>query len=98
MSKSEAVRFIDAVEADEVLARQVEALQESPEQVLDLVRASGFDVGAEEVREAFLERYGSELTEEQLAAIAGGLTTVEIVQITSSVVHVVGSLAIAAAW
>ena len=72
MSQGEAVRFIDAVEADEVFAQQLEALKESPEQVLALVRAGGFVVEPDEVRDALLERYGSELNEEQLAAIAGG--------------------------
>ena len=73
MSHTDAVRFLDAVEADEAFAQQLEALRDTPDQVLDAVRARGFDVDPDEVREAFLERYGADLTEEQLAAIAGGL-------------------------
>jgi len=72
MSLSDAARFIDAIETDETFAQQLEVLKESPEQVLDAVRSRGFDVEPEEIRTAFLERYGDELTEEQLAAIAGG--------------------------
>ena len=75
MSHADAVRFLDAVEADEAFAQQLEALKDTPDQVLDAVRARGFDVDPDEVREAFVERYGADLTEEQLAAIAGGLST-----------------------
>ena len=75
MSHTDAVRFLDAVETDEAFAQQLEALRDTPDQVLDAVRARGFDVDPDEVREAFLERYGADLTEEQLAAIAGGLST-----------------------
>ena len=74
MSHTDAVRFLDAVEADEAFAQQLEALRDTPDQVLDAVRARGFDVDPDEVREVFLERYGADLTEEQLAAIAGGLS------------------------
>ena len=73
MSHTDAVRFLDAVETDEAFAQQLEALRDTPDQALDAVRARGFDVDPDEVREAFLERYGADLTEEQLAAIAGGL-------------------------
>ena len=75
MSHTDAVRFLDAVETDEAFAQQLEALRDTPDQALDAVRARGFDVDPDEVREAFLERYGADLTEEQLAAIAGGLST-----------------------
>ena len=72
MSHTDAVRFLDAVETDEAFAQQLEALRDTPDQALDAVRARGFDVDPDEVREAFVERYGADLTEEQLAAIAGG--------------------------
>ena len=75
MSHTDAVRFLDAVETDEAFAQQLEALKDTPDQALDAVRARGFDVDPDEVREAFVERYGADLTEEQLAAIAGGLST-----------------------
>ena len=75
MSHADAVRFLDAVETDEAFAQQLEALRDTPDQALDAVRARGFDVDPDEVREAFVERYGADLTEEQLAAIAGGAST-----------------------
>ena len=75
MSHTDAVRFLDAVETDEAFAQQLEALRDTPDQALDAVRARGFDVDPDEVREAFVERYGADLTEEQLAAIAGGIST-----------------------
>jgi hypothetical protein len=44
------------------------------------VRARGYDVDSDDVRDAFLERYGNDLTEEQLAAIAGGINTDDFIQ------------------
>ena len=75
MSQTDAVRFLDAIETDEAFAQQLETLKDTPDQVLDAVRARGYDVDSDDVRDAFLERYGNDLTEEQLAAIAGGVNT-----------------------
>ena len=85
MSHADAVRFLDAVETDEAFAQQLEALRDTPDQALDAVRARGFDVDPDEVREAFVERYGADLTEEQLAAIAGGLSAESFYATFSSV-------------
>ena len=46
--------------------------------MLSIVQAAGFDVTPEEVKTAVLARYGSELSTEQLEAIAGGAETWEI--------------------
>ena len=74
MSHTDAVRFLDVVETDEAFAQQLETLKDTPDQALEAVRARGFDVDPDDVREAFVERYGADLTEEQLAAIAGGVS------------------------
>jgi predicted ribosomally synthesized peptide with nif11-like leader len=96
MSQAEAVAFIDRVERDEDLAKELESLKENPPAVLHKIRAEGFEVEPEEIRQAFLERYGAELTPEQLEQIAGGVTTAEGVGITVGAL-VVGTAAAAAA-
>jgi len=72
MSHTDATKFLDAIETDETFARELEALKDAPDQLLDAARARGFVLEPGEVRDAFLERYGDDLTDEQLAAIAGG--------------------------
>lgn len=72
MSAQDAEAFLDRLEDDEAFAREIAGLREDPPALRARVAAEGFDVTAEEAVEAFLERYGSELTEEQLEAIAAG--------------------------
>lgn len=72
MSQSDAARFIDLVEADDAFAQELDALKEHPEQLLAVVPSRGFDVDPDEIRDAFLERIGDDLTAEQFAAVAGG--------------------------
>jgi predicted ribosomally synthesized peptide with nif11-like leader len=79
MSMTDAVGFLDRVESDESFARELEALKENPNAVYEKVKAAGFDAQPEEIREAFLERYGSELTPEQLDQIAAGMDTEQYV-------------------
>ena len=73
MTQQAAIAFIARVESDEAFALALEALKEDPNEVLAFIREAGFDIDPEEVRAAFLEHYGASLSEEQLAAIAGGL-------------------------
>jgi predicted ribosomally synthesized peptide with nif11-like leader len=72
MSQEQAVAFLDRVESDEAFARELESLRQDPAAALEKVHAAGFDATPDEVREAFLERYGAELTQEQLDQIAAG--------------------------
>ena len=72
MSKMEAVGFLERLESDEPFADELEALKGDPHAVFEKVKAAGFDTQPEEIREAFVERYGAELTPEQLDRIAGG--------------------------
>jgi predicted ribosomally synthesized peptide with nif11-like leader len=72
MSQEQAVAFLDRVESDEDFAKELESLREDPPAVVERVHAAGFDAAPEEIREAFLERYGAELTQEQLDQIAAG--------------------------
>jgi len=74
MSAQQAEAFIARVQEDPDFAERLAALKDDPAAVQALVAAEGFDATPEEIREAFLETFGSELSEEQLAAIAGGLS------------------------
>jgi predicted ribosomally synthesized peptide with nif11-like leader len=72
VSGSDAVAFLERAESDESFAKQLEAVAEDPQAVLEKLRTAGFDATAEEIREAFLERYGADLTPEQLEQVAAG--------------------------
>jgi predicted ribosomally synthesized peptide with nif11-like leader len=72
MSEAQAEAFLDRVESDEEFAKELESLREDPPAVLEKVHAAGFEATPEEIREAFLDRYGAELTQEQLDQIAAG--------------------------
>jgi predicted ribosomally synthesized peptide with nif11-like leader len=72
LSQADAVAFLDRVESDEEFAKELESLREDPPAVIDKVHAAGFEATPDEIREAFLERYGAELTPEQLDQIAAG--------------------------
>jgi predicted ribosomally synthesized peptide with nif11-like leader len=72
MSVQQAEAFIARVQEDPDFADRLSALKDDPAAVQALVVAEGFDATPEEIRDAFVEAFGSELSEEQLAAIAGG--------------------------
>jgi predicted ribosomally synthesized peptide with nif11-like leader len=72
MSIQQAEAFIARVQEDPDFAERLAALKDDPTAVQALVVSEGFDATPEEIREVFLEAFGSELNEEQLAAIAGG--------------------------
>jgi predicted ribosomally synthesized peptide with nif11-like leader len=72
MSQAGAVAFLERVETDEGFAEELASLKDDPSAVVERVHAAGFDATPEEIREAFLERYGAELTPEQLDQIAAG--------------------------
>ena len=96
MSVEQAEAFMDRVESDEAFATELESLKDDQAAVQAAVVAAGFDATPDEIRDAFVDRFGDELTEEQLAAIAGGLDVNDpalIVGITVGVVQVVASAA-----
>ena len=72
MSQQQAAAFVARVQEDPEFAERCAALRGDPAAAHALVVAEGFDATPEEIREAFLEALGAELSEEQLAAIAGG--------------------------
>ena len=88
------------VQEDPAFADRLYALHEDPAALQELIVAEGFDVTPDEVREAFLEAFGSELSEEQLAAISGGYNEGTFVVVGSMVggsAVVAGALTAAAA-
>lgn len=74
MSAQEADRFIARLNSDPALAQQLDALKDNPDGLYEVVRAEGFDATPEEIKAAFLEEMSQYLDEEQLAAVAGGLS------------------------
>ena len=73
MSVEQAEAFMDRVESDEAFATELESLKDDQAAVQAAVVAAGFDATPDEIRDALEDRFGDHLTEEQLAAIAGGL-------------------------
>jgi predicted ribosomally synthesized peptide with nif11-like leader len=72
MSMTDAVAFLERAETDDAFAADVESVKDDQEAVLAKVRAAGYDVTPDEIKEAFIDRYGAELTPEQLDAVAAG--------------------------
>ena len=66
--------FFARLSTDDAFAEQLTAVKADPAAVQQLIAEAGFDVTPEEVRDSFLEHYGDQLSEEQLAAVAGGLS------------------------
>ena len=97
MSQQQAEAFIARVQEDPEFAERLAALKDDPAAVQALVAAEGFDASPEEIREAFVEAFGAELTEEQLAAIAGGLNDLETGLIVGAVAPIIAYKAAAAA-
>ena len=73
MSVEQAEAFMDRVESDEAFAAELESLKDDQAAVQAAVVAAGFDATPDEIRDAFVDRFGDQLTEEELAAIAGGV-------------------------
>lgn len=73
MSVQDAEAFMDRAESDRDFAAEIEALGMNQDAVITKIREAGYDVTADDMREAFLDRYGAELTPEQLDAVAAGL-------------------------
>jgi predicted ribosomally synthesized peptide with nif11-like leader len=73
MSIQGANEALDRLERDEALTTELDSVaKENPEALLDRLHAEGFDFTPDEMREAALDRFGSQLTPEQLDDIAAG--------------------------
>ncbi len=98
MSQQQADAFIARVQEDPEFAERLAALKDDPAAVHALVVAEGFDATPDEIREAFLEAFGAKLSEEQLAALAGGLSQGEAIGIVVGGGVGGAALAFGAAW
>lgn len=74
MSAKEADRFIARLSDDQAFADRLQGLKGDPTALYEAVVAEGFDATPEEIRAAFVESLSEHLDEQQLAAIAGGLS------------------------
>ena len=63
--------FMDRIESDADFASRLATVSGDPEAVKQILAAEGFELDPDAVREAFLGRFGSQLTEAQLAEVAG---------------------------
>ena len=97
MSQADAVAFLERLESDEEFAKELESIRQDPNAVIERMHAAGFDATPDEIREAFLDHYGAELTQEQLDQIAAGaFDTATAVGFTFGMIGV-GAVAAAAA-
>lgn len=98
MSEAAASAFLNQLEDDEEFAVTLESLKDDPSSVYSAVRAAGFDATPEEIKMAFMERFGSELTPEQLETIAAGIdgSTVLNLVVPAAIIGIVGFAAAAA--
>jgi predicted ribosomally synthesized peptide with nif11-like leader len=96
MSVEQAEAFMNRVESDEAFAAELASMKDDQAAVQAAVVAAGFDATPDEIRDAFSDRFGDQLTEEQLAAIAGGIDPTDPSFIVGAVV-VTGIVASAAA-
>jgi predicted ribosomally synthesized peptide with nif11-like leader len=85
MSANDVSALFDRLSTDDAFANELAAVNSDPAAVQQLIADAGFNVTPDEVREAFLEHYGDHLTEEQLAAIAGGSATDDAVVAVAAV-------------
>jgi predicted ribosomally synthesized peptide with nif11-like leader len=93
VSAAAAEAFLDRVETDEAFATELTSMRGDPEAALARVRAEGFDVSSDDLREAVLARFGGTLTTEQLDAIAAGADAGLIAGATVGTVIGVGMMA-----
>jgi len=97
MSVDSAVAFVERVDSDEAFAAELETLKADPDAVRAKVAEAGFDATPDEIRQAVLDHYGAELTQEQLDAIAAGADPTTIAAGVVGGTLLVGVLAVTAA-
>ena len=85
MTNNSVEALFDRISSDEDFAGALAAVNSDPAAVQQLIAEAGYNVTPDEVRDAFLEHYGDHLSEEQLAAIAGGSATDDAVVAVAAV-------------
>ena len=71
MTNSAAAAVLDRIESDEAFGQRLKEAG-GPEASIELLKAEGFDVTPSDMRDAVLDRYGDQLTSEQVDALAAG--------------------------
>ena len=72
MTSSAAAAALDRMESDEAFAQRLKEAG-GPEASIELLKSEGFDVTPDDMRDAALDRYGDQMTAEQLDALAAGV-------------------------
>jgi hypothetical protein len=74
MTTTGAQSVLDRISVDEAFAEQIKDAGEAggPAAALALQQSEGFEVTAEEMRDAVLDRFGDQLSQVLLDALAGG--------------------------
>jgi predicted ribosomally synthesized peptide with nif11-like leader len=85
MPLASAQAAIDRMEIDEDFANRVKDAGD-PEASIGVLRSEGFDVTPSDMKDAVLDRYGDQLTQEQLDAIAAGTDPEAVMMVTMTVV------------
>jgi len=97
MSLEQAEAFLARVQSDDDFAAKLGELREDPAAVQAFIADAGFEASPEEIKDVVLESFGDELSEEQLASIAGGLSVAENAGIAIGAGAVVVAAAVTAA-
>ena len=79
MTNSAAAAALDRIESDEAFAQRVKDAG-GPEASIELLKSEGFDVTENDMRDAAIDRYGDQLTTEQLDALAAGVVRSRLVR------------------
>ena len=74
MSDQEATRFIDDLQTDVEFLTEMSKLKGNPDAAFNAVISRGYDVTKEEITEAYLEFASSNLSDNELNAVAAGLS------------------------
>lgn len=74
MSTQEADRFIERTTTDKAFQAKIEKLGNDSNAVYEFVKSEGFDCTPDEIKDAFMSSYASELSAEQLEAVSAGIT------------------------
>jgi predicted ribosomally synthesized peptide with nif11-like leader len=77
MTLASAQAVIDRMEVDEDFANRVKDAG-GPDASIALVTSEGFEVTSEDMRDAVIDRFGDQLTQEQLDAIAAGVDMTDV--------------------
>ncbi len=96
MSQSDAENFLEKLETDQEFAARMNEVSGNPEATHQRAHEEGFEFTSEEMIDALGDRYGLELTPEQLDQIAAG-GDAEIAAGVIGGVALAGTLAAAAA-